>query len=135
MKNTEQLTLEDLAPYTPYGLNIKHHQGMWLIICGAFKKHNADDFFTYSLLNWEKDVKSTDAKPIMYPLSMLTQEIQHNGEKFVPSEKLFMWESSVDVNFITYNLAKQLIRWHFWLGDQSYFEKGLIIDKSKHENR
>lgn len=64
-----KLELKYITPYLPYGLHIKHDEGACLIICGAFKKHTRDDYFTYSLLNWDKDIKSDEAKPILRPMS------------------------------------------------------------------
>lgn len=140
-----KLELKHIAPYLPYGVHIKHNEGAKLIICGAFKKYNADDFFIYSLLNWDKDVKSTDAKPILRPLSDLTKEIEHNGKKFVPIEKInevdgeyqirvedgVMWFcDSCDLELFEVMrcsaLVEKLFDWHFDVF--GLIDNGLAID-------
>jgi hypothetical protein len=67
----DQLTLEHLAPYLPYGLKILNG---W----GDIKKLN------YSYLDDENNGFINHVKPILRPLSDLTEEIEHNGVKFVP---------------------------------------------------
>jgi len=79
-------------------------------------------------------------KPILRPLSDLTKEIEHNGEKFVPIDKLKHEEeqqntmfflfygniidglryledvaeyNSVNTKYLSYPLATKLIEWHF----------------------
>ena len=64
----EKLELKHLAPYLPYGLNGIH----------------GDKRIDFNSANiW---VFTLNAKPIFRPLSDLTKEIEHNGEKFVPME-------------------------------------------------
>ena len=78
------------------------------------------------------------AKPIVHPLSALTKPITHNGETFVPVEKLHLNREQVEEylkkdlwigQWWDYEKIEKLIEWHIWIFDQSYFEKGLIIDK------
>ncbi len=69
-----------------------------------------------------------DAKPILHPLSDLTKEIEHNGEKFVPMEKLqydiFNVEDYYDWRIIyeqlneaimvaPFEIVQKLFEWHF----------------------
>lgn len=82
-------------------------------------------------------------KPILHPLSDLTKEIEHNGEKFVPIEKLYhldimrcdisLFENiNIDVvadhifsnQFLKFTL--KLIEWHFDIA--GLIEKGEAID-------
>ena len=92
-----------------------------------------------------------NSKPYLRILSSLTKEITHegynNGKPFVPIVELGKefacnyhtdWyavnqklEKGFDIDLLPYEIIKILHKWHFWTGDQSYFEKGLIIDKSK----
>jgi hypothetical protein len=46
---------------------------------------------TISNNEYQYDVEFDDVKPILFPLSSLTKEIEINGEKFVPYKKLG-WE-------------------------------------------
>lgn len=141
MKNTEQLTLEDLAPYLPYRLKFY-----------TIKSVEKGNIYNLNGLSFEREGESMTLDrflcdinhgfyfPIMYPLSMLTQEIEHNGEKFVPQKELghldFEWLINAVkphelVKRANYEDVVKLHEWHFWTGDQSYFDKGLIVDKSK----
>lgn len=82
-------------------------------------------------------------KPLVYPLSMLEEEITHNGETFVPfdmiSEKYenlgydvsmgMILEDSKWVNQMEFLLIEELIELHFDV--YGWIEKGLAVDKSK----
>lgn len=130
-----KLELKHLAPYIPYGLHIQHNDGARLIICGAFKKHNADDFFTYSLLNWKADIKSTDSKPILRPLSDFDKEIKIDKEIFMPCNYFIGDDSDLvynalmhhkDFSYLPYNLVQKLFEWHFDVF--GLIDAGLAID-------
>jgi len=121
------------------------------------------------------DVKTWGYRPIMRPLSQLTEEITHDGETFVPIVELakmaisefkkykvwssdFLKECQIEDNYISFvfykityvsdfyiylngdrsnliNVTNQellfqkLYEWHFWTGDQSYFDNGILIKK------
>ena len=66
----EKLELKDLSPYLPYGLKI---------IDGWGDEKTLD----YSYLH------NVHCKPILRPISDLTEEIEHNGEKFIPILRLY----------------------------------------------
>jgi hypothetical protein len=80
-----KLELKHLAPYLPYGLNlrIKNYNSLsWSV------KLNIDNY----LNNFDKRYINDNIesiKPILRPLSDLTKEIEVNEEKFVPIYKLF----------------------------------------------
>lgn len=144
----EQLTIADLAPHLPYGLEIEiqssTHKSPFLT--GLYR----DNIYASSQ-GQNLSFKIKDIKPIMYPLSMLDKEIEHNGERFVPINRLNIlselgeyyindlgWLTKNFKFTIEYNILdtplemiKKIQEYHFWTGDQTYFEKGLIIDKSK----
>lgn len=86
-------------------------------------------------------------RPICYRLSDLDKEIEHNGERFVPIERILKerdcdaeyefieaieddW-ASIDekVVFAPFSIMQKLFEWHFWPFGDEYFEKGLVIDK------
>ena len=83
-----KLELKHLAPYLPYDLkwqqfwtdNQIHTDIMDVILIGnnciTFK--NAPDHYL------DGEGNECTSKPLLYPLSYLTKEIEHNGEKFVP---------------------------------------------------
>lgn len=67
---------------------------------------------------------------ILRPLSDLTKEIEHNGEKFVPTKALSMWDlegiTAIDIPHIPVNLYELLLKWHFDVFD--LIGQGLAID-------
>ena len=74
-------------------------------------------------------------KSILYPLSNLTKEIEHNGEKFIPTiiiSKIMSngdWLlicSKVNINNLPYYIVEKLIEWHFDIA--GLIEKGEAID-------
>ena len=89
------------------------------------------------LLNW-----SNVYQPILRPLSDLTKEIEHKGEKFVPIDELnnicddeldrhndyFNEENISDVNWLLepFIIFQKLIEWKFDLAD--LISKGEAID-------
>lgn len=74
-----QLTIEHLAPYLPYGLKVSVNNTEYKMTC--------DDNIYHVTLSIIDTIEGL-AKPILGPLSDLTKEIEHNGERFVPIEKL-----------------------------------------------
>lgn len=69
------LEIKHLSPYLPYKLKILNG---W----GDIKT------LTYTYLDDENNGFVVGVKPILNPLSDLTKEIEVNGEKFIPIEKL-----------------------------------------------
>ena len=77
------------------------------------------------------DCEINDCMPILRPLSDLTKEIEHGGEKFVPIERLFrnkvnesefefyLFELTtwIKSEMIIYRYLKKLINWHFDIAD------------------
>ena len=95
------MKLEHLAPYLPYGLKCRTKIGDLflnrLTNCETFKawfvytydsknnlvKHNYEAN-TSNDNTCGKGFRLNEIKPILRPLTDLTKEIEHNGEKFVP---------------------------------------------------
>jgi hypothetical protein len=124
-----KLTLEHLAPYLPYGLKTVTGWGNVEEIIG-FKDETyfikGGNVYAYG------DIQ--ECKPILRPLSDLTKEIEVDGEKFVPLNKLRLdFDLDVDAeerSFVSmfeiledYN---QLLKWHFDIN--GLIEKDLAID-------
>src|SRR5690606_13632168 len=124
-----KLELKHLAPYLPYGLRLFHAE---------YKaKHILDISIKEVIYDSEMSAVTLTAmvngneylKPLLRPLSDLTKEIEHNGEKFVPSELLnfdFSDLSQLDYEYIPYNLATFLLEHHFDIF--GLIENGLAID-------
>lgn len=71
-----KLELKHLAPYLPYGLNLQFFEMTYLMI-------GLRGDIVYLENGYEK-LGNPYLKPLLHPLDMLTKEIEHNGEKFVP---------------------------------------------------
>jgi len=82
----KKLTIKDLAPYLPYGLNLlfeDKHQRKMVGLVGRHAYYEFDD----EIINSRFVDGNFSCKPILRPLSDLTKEIEHNGEKFIPCHK------------------------------------------------
>ena len=72
--------------------------------------------------------------PICRPLSDLTKEIEHNGETFIPIERIGIYNpNNVDClinqilsEFVEFSIMETLVRWHFDVVD--LISKGEAID-------
>lgn len=128
-----KLELKHLAPYLPYGLK--------------FKRKSYDYIHTILGISFEDVIFELGKTPIKYvtpilrPLSDLTKEIEFNGEKYVPIEKL---SSDLKMNVIEYCHLEQnpqlihetaryvviekLFEWHFDVYD--LIGKNIAIDKN-----
>ena len=91
-----KLEIKHLAPYLPYGLKVYHSAFMFRsnwneneigVMVGATDNIQNETFDIVMIRERDK-YKLQDSrnhfKPILRPLSDLTKEIEHNGEKFVP---------------------------------------------------
>lgn len=134
----EKRTIEYLAPYLPYGLNMVGCQSK---LNPAILQRFLDDEF--------------DIIPILYDLSYLTKEIEVNGEKFVPMVELWKYHWNKDeigeyktgfnknsvyirhdvralhidlspISHIRYWIIQKLLEWHFAIN----IPKHLYINKN-----
>ena len=90
----EKLTIKELAAYLPYKLKCKviasewYDEGFGILYSidldeetGVISGNTLHNKTIYCV-----EADFSDIKPILYPLSSLTKEIEHNGAKFVPLE-------------------------------------------------
>jgi hypothetical protein len=133
MKTERQLEIKDLAPYLPYGLK------------GGFRNRiEILKSCTNGFIN--REILYEDYKPILRPLSDLTKEIEHKGERFVPIDVLSDWttiqinddDSIMEAGFdgemheidspleMAYCQVENLLKWHFDVF--GLIESGLAID-------
>ena len=143
METENTLELKHLAPYLPYGLKVLCGDGdIRLLDC------QYDDSKTVSIYNVIRRPQSH--KIYLRSLSKLTQEIEHNGEKFIPTELLDSDEYPIDffvdtqyeymvdwigsfkrdhhILFLPWGLINQLIEWHFDVF--GLLEKNQAIEKT-----
>lgn len=89
-----------------------------------------------------------EVKPILYDLSYLTKEIEHEGETFVPIKRIYEingWEWDYeegneideigicsDLNILTYATAQLLLSWHlnvFSIPEDQFINKATLTNK------
>lgn len=126
-----KLELKHLAPYLPYGLKGIDYDNKTYLFIGL--DCNGKEYWD---CNEVLDKKGYDVKPILRPLSDLTEEIEINGEKFVPKNKLTEMFDYITFDYrafesdfflsMPYDLVKQLFEWHFDVF--GLIEQGLAID-------
>lgn len=114
----EKLELKHLAPYLPYRLKMVTTKGQGIITGSTLYR-----------------MDTLDLKPILRPLSDLTNEIEHNGERFVPVIELGIITID-DIDHFNYKAFKHryenywisefLFKWHFDCFD--LIKKGLAVD-------
>lgn len=98
----KQLTIKELAPYLPYGLKVRYEDCLYTKIHIAtlsgvsnegvettYKRKFKGCSGDYISFKGNNNINDSNFKPILRSLSDLTKEIEHNGEKFVPIERLF----------------------------------------------
>ena len=116
------LEIKHLAAYYPYKLQMTRNG-----FIGELKAMADSREFKVSCSDWWESLDDTNHyKPILRPLSDLTKEIEVNGEKFVPIQKLGeLFEMSViEYCFIEQNpelilggaryvVVNKLLEWHF----------------------
>jgi hypothetical protein len=131
-----KLTIKELAPYLPYGLKVQ-----WI-------REDDNEVITsvLTISDYPFLITRNKAKPILRPLSDLTKEIVHNGERVVPVEWLEdkyytlglhkqcekLAEDSRWVNHSDYLLIMHLLEWHFDIF--GLIEQGLAIDINQLNN-
>ncbi len=82
--------------------------------------------------------KLKEVKPVLYPLEYLTKEIEHEGEKFVPQNKLrhldLEWLINSDklIMKTNYEDVLKLLEWHFnvfQLPEDQFINKATLTNK------
>ena len=132
----EKLELKHLAPYLPYGLKAEildykcdYVNKRYDEIVGVHQWDKTCLYWSVLTVGGSKP-NIERIKPMLRPLSDLTKEIEHGGEKFVPTKALSMWDlegiTAIDIPHIPVNLYELLLKWHFDIF--GLIEKGLAVD-------
>ncbi|OYD42313.1 hypothetical protein [Sphingobacterium cellulitidis] len=106
----ERLTIKELAPYLPYGLKV----------IGFNSYVNKDMVCDLTDRNLWTHIEN-QSKPLLRPLSTLTEEIEHNGERFVPYDtSVFarhrmntLHPKCINIVGMPYWCVTKLLEWHF----------------------
>lgn len=120
---------EFLAFSLPYGLKLFNKN------CEHKRMYEMDGLFTPNAVHCKEtnrvDYFHCEIMPILRPLSDITKEIEHNGEKFVPIERVCFFEKIDDLDsfskffkamlndleHLPFAIIQKLIEWHFDLFD------------------
>ena len=125
----ERLTIKKLAPYLPYGLKV----------IGFNSYIDKDMVCDLTDRNLWKHIEN-QSKPLLRPLSSLTEEIEHNGSKFTPIYELGelalkklpegfdnLEDATKWVSISVYVGINELMYWLFeWLCEHHFDVFGLI---------
>lgn len=134
----KKLELKYLAPYLPYGILITKKE--WN---SALKMACIDDS-VLETISMDTIIR-INALLILRSLSDLTKEIEHNGERFIPINKLIglygwdiLWKnrndiSNINTSSLPYATVKHLFEWHFDVF--GLIDAGLAIYKNKLSDR
>lgn len=119
MNTPTQLTTEHLAAHMPYGVKVKSID----IFIGdpVFTLAAETISGTHAGMNW---VLSDSFKLVLRPLSQLTEQITHNGETFVPMDRvksempysieiMLSSVSEINPNDTPYGIVTRCLSWHF----------------------
>lgn len=134
------IQLHEIVGYLPYELKVLRTFNSEIMIMNGISLPNTiealeiDNLQICALLafgNCEIDLDE-EFKPLLLPLSALTEEIEVNKEKFVPSDVLntdftALMNQKEDIMFGQYNKVLELLQWHFDI--HGLIERGLAIDK------
>ena len=139
-----ELELKHLKGYLDCGLEFIGTDGQKQIL------KSLDNALQFSNFGWGHAQRIKEIKPLLHPLSSLTKEIEHNGERFVPIERinkdgclsieygvngygkdylLFLYADGDDsISFSEFeNVIEKLYKWHFNVHN---LPDNLFIDKS-----
>lgn len=125
MKSKEEL-LKIYSAYLPYELIVRQKFGRY----SPTKEDvlEIDDLKTFSM--------HRIFRPHLYSMDMLTKEIEHKGERFIPAEKLG-WVGEVMIGYVNFDMLvvseyNDLLEWHFnvfGLDESEYIKKEALTLK------
>ena len=148
-----RLEFKHLTAYLPYGLGMSRNGFIGKLI--QIKNPKETDLleifeFQVSCSNWWENTEDVNHyKPILRPLSDLTKEVEHNGERFVPMQwmgkninksiSFYQWgiqNLEIDIEtdnysqvinlYSGYDAVQKLFEWHFDVF--GLIEQGIAID-------
>ena len=114
---------EFLAMSLPYGVKaIDKFECIWTI---HPYKDALDGLEDNEHLSYENFIKEDGHKLILRPLSDLAKEIEHKGEKFVPMDRIAIYNPNnlcyfiecILTGMVEWIVVRNLIEWHFDIAD------------------
>lgn len=140
----KRLTIKELAPYLPYGITGSVDKESYYIYeesdrIGELKSIDLTDL-DYELVVYSDSgyflCNISEFKPLLRPLSYLTEEIEHNGERFVPIKRIQeLFNLSEQSSYLLADTVKSLSDFFFTrdLTDVFRFETVVSINSKLHE--
>lgn len=112
-----KLELKHLSPYLPYGLRFINPSGDYGFLKPSFELTGIN-YKKIHLVGFSLPQDLWKFKPILRPLSDLAKEIEVNGEKFVPIDKLNI-EGEPFVEYGVNGYGKDYLCFNYADGDDS----------------
>jgi hypothetical protein len=135
-KIMKTIELKHLAPYLPYGLDVEtldykiDYVGKKYDKLIGFHQWDKTGLLWSCILEGGSKPDVTRIKPILRPLSDLTKEIEHNGEKFVPMNRFFdefgYLPNTSHHEHLQVQVYYNILEWHFDVF--GLIDKGLAVD-------
>ena len=130
----EDLSLKEIVGYYPNKLQVLIKRKIVELI----GLHGRSSISTQPQVHGFRYCSYKDFKPLLYPLSMLTQEIEHNGEKVffvkkytedIQKELIACQTDNTFYEMLPFFVIEEMLEHHFDIF--GLIERGLAIDKSK----
>ena len=108
----QTLSIKELAPYLPYKVEYANTKNDKIYTLRTLSTEiDMVDF------GWGDAMEVKEVKPLLRPLSQLTQEIEHNGERFVPIMRLFDIHTSLKWSKTEYYYVDYGVN-EYWVGNK-----------------
>ena len=148
-----KLDIKHIAPYLPYGVNCRYKYlssdkytkakltGVTLReVETTYKRKRRGCVGDLIGFEGNNNIQDLKFKLELRPLSSLTKEIEHNGEKFVPMERIkesqrhLFFRNDIDapLDGLQFSEIQKLFSWHFDVF--GLIEQGLAIDLNTVKN-
>lgn len=142
MKIKEEL-LKIYSAYLPYELKMQYQETEELGVLQSILNVDESDDARLGISTMFQSDHYWLFKPIFYSMDMLTKEIEHKGERFVPSLEIekhtitgdtYNWHrvKEENVSILNYEVVAKLLEWHFnvfGLDESEYVQKQSVIQK------
>lgn len=114
----KEITLKEWSAYLPYGLKVKDEETTEVFEVTGI---NPDGILIHDSIDGSIiEYSFTKLKPILRDLSDITKEIEHNGEKFVPIDKISIYANNefylieqINTGMVEKIVFDMLISWKF----------------------
>lgn len=134
MRTKEEL-LKIYGAYAPYKLHILHiEKNMRLIISGCYFHENMDENIQLKLLNWDSKVNSDEAKPILYSMGMIINEVESHGNKFIPIIEILKKTSLLDLSDCKFDVYQDEEKFTQVVYVNAEDENGRVIDSMYYDS-